>query len=167
MVIVDECHHVPAPTFEQVLQKVSAKYFYGLSATPNRKDGHHPILKMYLGDIRYRVDAKSEAKKRPFSHVMIPRFTGTAFVQGEKCSITRLYTQLAEDELRNHLIADDVIGCVKVGRNCLVLSERIQHVHSLADLISYQGCQTVSCYLKPICKRKRNPRVDAGTACGR
>ena len=160
MVIVDECHHVPAPTFEQVLQKVSAKYFYGLSATPNRKDGHHPILKMYLGDIRYRVDAKSEAKKRPFSHVMIPRFAGTAFVQNEKSSITRFYTQLAEDELRNHLIADDVIGCVKAGRNCLVLSERKQHVLSLADLISHQGF-TVHTLLGGTSKKETARALDA------
>ena len=139
MVIVDECHHVPAPTFEQVLQKVSARYFYGLSATPNRKDGHHPILKMYLGGIRYKVDAKSEAKKRPFNRVMIPRFTGVTFVQDEKSSITRLYAQLTEDDLRNHLIADDVVHCAKLGRNCLVLSERKQHVQTLAGLISQQG----------------------------
>lgn len=141
MVIVDECHHVPAPTFEQVLQKVSAKYFYGLSATPNRKDGHHPILKMYLGDIRYKVDARTEAKKRPFEHVMIPRFTGTAFASGGKTTITQLYARLAEDDLRNHLIVDDVIACAREERNCLILSERKQHVLKLAELIAEQGFQ--------------------------
>ena len=139
MVIVDECHHVPAPTFEQVLQKVSAKYFYGLSATPSRKDGHHPILKMYLGGIRYKVDARSEAKKRPFEHVMIPRFTGTTFGTDTKASITQLYARLVEDDLRNHLIVDDVIACAREGRNCLILSERKQHVLKLADLITKQG----------------------------
>lgn len=139
MVIVDECHHVPAPTFEQVLKKVSAKYFYGLSATPNRKDGHHPILKMYMGGIRYKVDAKSEAKKRPFEHVMFPRFIGTTFALDGKASITRLYARLVEDDLRNHLIVDDVIACAREGRNCLILSERKQHVLNLAELIKERG----------------------------
>ncbi len=36
MVIVDECHHVPAVSFEQVLKTVPAKYIYGLTATPQR-----------------------------------------------------------------------------------------------------------------------------------
>ena len=79
MVIVDECHHVPAVSFEQVLKAVSAKYVYGLTATPKRQDGHHPILYMYLGSIRYQVDARLQAKKRPFAHLMIPRFSGMRF----------------------------------------------------------------------------------------
>ena len=74
MVIVDECHHVPAVSFEAVLKRVRAKYTYGLTATPKRKDGHHPSISRYLGPIRYRVDAKEQAAQRPFRHVMIPRF---------------------------------------------------------------------------------------------
>lgn len=58
MVIVDECHHVAAFTFEKVLKAAKAKYVYGLSATPVRKDGHHPIIFMQCGPIRYLVDAK-------------------------------------------------------------------------------------------------------------
>ena len=79
MVIVDECHHVPAVSFEQVMKAVRSRYIYGLTATPKRQDGHHPILNMYLGPIRYYVDAKRQAMRRPFAHIMIPRFTGTRF----------------------------------------------------------------------------------------
>ncbi len=61
MVIVDECHHVPAFSFESILKNVSAKFVYGLTATPTRKDGHHPILFMHCGPIRYRDDAKKQA----------------------------------------------------------------------------------------------------------
>jgi len=60
MVIVDECHHVPAARFETVLREVTAKYVYGLSATPIRQDGHHPIIFQQCGPIRYRVDAKEQ-----------------------------------------------------------------------------------------------------------
>ena len=82
MVIVDECHHVPAVSFERVLQAVRAKYVYGLTATPDRQDGHHPIMNMYLGPVRYLADAKSQAANRPFAHLMIPRFTGVRFPPG-------------------------------------------------------------------------------------
>ena len=79
MVIIDECHHVPAVSFENVMKHVQAKYVFGLTATPTRQDGHHPILYMYAGPIRHRVDAKAQAAKRSFAHKMVPRFTGTHF----------------------------------------------------------------------------------------
>jgi len=61
MVIVDECHHVSAFSFEQILKTVTAKYVYGLTATAARQDGHHPIIFMHCGPVRYRVDAKQQA----------------------------------------------------------------------------------------------------------
>jgi superfamily II DNA or RNA helicase len=57
-VIVDECHHVSAFSFERVLRKVKAKYVVGLTATPVRKDGHHPIILMQCGPIRFNVSSK-------------------------------------------------------------------------------------------------------------
>lgn len=75
MVIVDECHHVSALSFERVLQEVTARYVYGLTATPNRQDVHHPIIYMECSPIRYQVDAKTQAEKRSFDHAVLPRFT--------------------------------------------------------------------------------------------
>ncbi len=59
-VIVDECHHLPAFSFEQIARRTKAKFITGLSATVTRKDGHHPIILMRCGPIRYRVDAKQQ-----------------------------------------------------------------------------------------------------------
>lgn len=139
MVIVDECHHIPAISFEQVLKNVTAKHIYGLTATPKRQDGHHPILHMYLGGIRYHVDAKQQAEKRPFEHILIPRFTGTRFQLDDSSktpAIGQYYDQITQDDLRNSLIIEDVMNCVKDGRNCLLLSERTRHVQILADLLA-------------------------------
>ena len=72
-VIVDECHHVPAFSFERVLSEVKARYLVGLTATPQRRDGRQAITEMQLGPIRYRVDAKSQAARRPFEHKLIVR----------------------------------------------------------------------------------------------
>ncbi|MEG0048877.1 MAG: DEAD/DEAH box helicase family protein [Clostridia bacterium] len=138
MVLVDECHHVPAVSFEQVLKGVRAKYVYGLTATPTRQDGHHPILTMYLGNIRHRVNAKEQAEKQPFAHVMIPRFTGASFCIDQETKIPAIgqyYARILEDDLRNHMIVDDVLTCVKEGRSCLLLSERTRHVEMLSDLL--------------------------------
>ena len=138
LVIVDECHHVPAVSFESILKKIRAKYTYGLTATPKRRDGHDPIIPMYLGPIRYTVDAKEQAAQRPFTHVMIPRFTGMVFSGSQENSslnIGNYYSMIGEDDLRNHFIVDDVLSCFEEGRNCLVLSERVAHVQKLQQLL--------------------------------
>lgn len=135
MVIVDECHHVPAFTFEQILKRAPAKYIYGLTATPARRDGHHPIIFMHCGPVRYRADARKEAAKRPFDHYVIPRFTGfrAPFDKEEKdLSIQELYSGIAADEWRNQQIIDDIIRAHENGRNALVLTERTAHMELLA-----------------------------------
>ena len=137
MVIVDECHHVPALTFENVLKAIPAKYIYGLTATPKRADGQQPILHMYLGPIRYQVDALTQAMLRPFAQLMIPRFTGAAYVaeSSGRVGLTEIERQMTADDVRNALIADDVAACLHQGRNCLVLSERTAHVQQLSKLL--------------------------------
>lgn len=91
MVIVDECHHVSAVSFERILKEVNARYVYGLTATPTRKDGHHPIIYLQCGPIRYQVDAKVQAEKRSFSHAVVPRFTTFArpLTEDKRCSTKR------------------------------------------------------------------------------
>ncbi len=74
-IIVDECHHISAFTFEKVLKQVRTKYILGLTATPIRKDGLHPIIFMQCGPIQYKVDSKTQAKVRPFLHRLIIRKT--------------------------------------------------------------------------------------------
>jgi superfamily II DNA or RNA helicase len=67
-VIVDECHHLSAVTFERVLREVKAKYVLGLTATPTRKDGHQPIIYMRCGPIRFHLSAKKAAESSPLEH---------------------------------------------------------------------------------------------------
>jgi superfamily II DNA or RNA helicase len=139
MVIVDECHHVPAFSFEQILKNVHARYVYGLTATPTRQDGHHPIMFMHCGPIRYSVDARKQAEKRPFEHFIIPRFTSfqtSSDTDEKEISIQELYSEIIADEFRNQLIADDVINAFQNGRNSLVLTERTAHVAELAKKLN-------------------------------
>jgi superfamily II DNA or RNA helicase len=64
--IIEECHHLSAQSFERTISRAKAKYVLGISATVQRKDEHHPIIFMQCGPIQYRVDAKDQAKARPF-----------------------------------------------------------------------------------------------------
>ncbi|MBQ4109909.1 MAG: DEAD/DEAH box helicase family protein [Clostridia bacterium] len=133
MIIVDECHHVSAVNFEKILKYANAKYVYGLTATPTRQDGHHPIIFMQCGPIRYRVDAKAQADKREFEHYLIPRFTSFRNISDD--NITALYKKLSDDAMRNNLIVNDVATAIKNGRTPIILTERREHVAVLAELL--------------------------------
>ncbi|HWW88548.1 MAG TPA: DEAD/DEAH box helicase family protein, partial [Vicinamibacterales bacterium] len=73
--VVDECHHLSAHSFEQVVRRAKARFVAGLSATVTRKDGHHPIVFMQCGPVRHRVDARAQAAARPFEHTVLVRPT--------------------------------------------------------------------------------------------
>jgi superfamily II DNA or RNA helicase len=135
MIIADECHHASAFTYEQILKTTNAKYIYGLTATPARKDGHHPILFMHCGPIRYRDNPKKQAENRPFDHYIVPRFTSLRVPldkDEQEVSIQQLYTEIMESDFRNQQIIDDVVSNYHQGRNCIILSLRTAHVESLA-----------------------------------
>lgn len=132
-VIVDECHHVPAVSFERVLSAIKARYVAGLTATPHRRDGHHPILEMQLGPARFTVDPRSNAARRPFAHRLLVRetsFRPTATTTDS--GIQGVYRALAMDESRNRLILDDVIRAVHERRFVILLTERRDHLEYLA-----------------------------------
>jgi hypothetical protein len=74
-IIVDECHHLSARSFEQAARQAKARFVVGLSATVTRKDGHHPIIFMQCGPVRHRVDARTQAATRPFEHHVLVRPT--------------------------------------------------------------------------------------------
>jgi superfamily II DNA or RNA helicase/very-short-patch-repair endonuclease len=145
--IVDECHHLSAQSFEQVARRAKSRFVTGLSATVARKDGHHPIIFMQCGPVRYRVNAKAQAAQRPFEHTMIVRPTGfhsrRAPEPDRRNEFVSLSKELVDDEARNRLICDDVIRAVREGRSPLVLTERNRHIDVLADQLSGKVRQLV------------------------
>ena len=134
--IVDECHHLSAQSFEQVARRAKAKFVTGLSATVTRKDGHHPIIFMQCGPVRHRVDAKAQAAARPFQHTVLVRPTSfrplAAANPDMRIQFQELYTELVADGERNRLICEEVVQAVREGRSPLVLTERNEHLDCLA-----------------------------------
>jgi superfamily II DNA or RNA helicase len=128
-VIVDECHHLSAFTFEQVMKQVKAKYVLGLTATPERKDGHHPIIYMQCGPIRYKLSARSMTAASPFEHEVIPRLTEFCLPPEQAdTTIQELYAALVDDSARNKLIVGDLLRVVQDGRSPLLLTARTEHL---------------------------------------
>lgn len=146
-IIVDECHHVSAGSFEQVVRRAKAKYVLGLSATTARKDGHHPIIFMQCGLIRHRVDAKGQAALRPFRHTVLVRPTGFqplfAADPDARMQFRQLYEGLIVDDARNRLICADAKEAIAEGRSPLILTERNEHLDTLAELLAAEPCHVV------------------------
>jgi superfamily II DNA or RNA helicase len=137
--VVDECHHLSAVSFEAVARAAKAKYVLGLSATVTRKDGHHPIIFMQCGPIRYRVDARKQAAARPFSHrVLVKKTTFRAERQKPDApvAIQELYGLLARDAVRNDTIFDDILSALEAGRSPVVITERKDHLQAIADRLT-------------------------------
>ena len=138
--VVDECHHLSAVSFEAVACRAKAKFVLGLSATVTRKDGHHPIVFMQCGPIRFRTNAKAQARQRPFGHRAILRPTAFRMpekVDGERPPIQHVYAALAADGDRNDLIFNDVLHALEAGRSPILLTERKDHAQYFADRLGH------------------------------
>ena len=132
-VIVDECHHISAFTFEQVMKQVRAKYVVGLTATPTRKDGHHPIIYMQCGPTCFSMSARTMTETTPFEHKVIPRHTEfRTAAEATDITIHDVYSALVGDTARNEMIAADVIRTVEAGRSPLLLTGRTEHLQYFA-----------------------------------
>jgi hypothetical protein len=140
--IVDECHHISAPSFEAITRQYKGKYITGLSATVTRKDGHHPIIYMNCGPVRYRVCAKSEAQKRTFTHRLIIRNTKFELPPNlktkEKLTISDLYSALMDSIPRNAMILEDVMEVIHDGRFPVLLTERREHLEYFSEILKNQ-----------------------------
>lgn len=131
-IIVDECHHLPAVSFEGVMQAAQSRYVLGLTATPRRRDGHHPILFMQSGPVRLAMtDTESD-----ISRLLLLRRTGFVFESPlDKPPIQSIYAAIASDGVRNRMIVDDVLAALQQGKAPLLLTERKDHLHILKVLL--------------------------------
>ena len=127
--IVDECHHLPAFTFEACVKRAPIQYILGLTATPYRRDGLQEFIYMQCGPIRHKMlDSKTG-----FQRKLIVRETPFDYSSDKESSIQDVFRELVHHESRNRLIQEDVSLALAEGRRCLVLSQRRDHCRRLAE----------------------------------
>lgn len=127
-VIVDECHHVGAVSFDAILKRTKAKYVLGLTATPIRRDGLQPIIFMQCGPIRYTAATPAGA---PHDLEVVPRTRFSPIDLPAEAGIQEVFRHLAHDEVRTEAIAEDVVRAYEQGRKVLVLTERTDHLDAI------------------------------------
>ncbi|MFA7666496.1 MAG: DEAD/DEAH box helicase family protein [Burkholderiaceae bacterium] len=127
-VIVDECHHVGAVSFDAILKRTRAKYMLGLTATPIRRDGQQPIIFMQCGPIRHTAATPAGA---PQDLEVVPRSRFARIALPSEAGIQDVFRHLANDRERTDAIAAEVEGAFEQGRKVLVLTERTEHLDAI------------------------------------
>lgn len=138
MIIIDECHHTAAYTFEQAINTGNAKYVYGISATPERENGHTPIIKMQCGDIRYKVDSLTFNKKLNIPMKVIAKKSCLNFTNQniDNYELNEINDLIAKDIIRSENIIKDIKKEYDNGKNILVLTERLELMNYIYDKLS-------------------------------
>ena len=132
-VIVDECHHLPAFSFERVLAEVKARYVVGLTATPYRRDGHQPIIHLQCGPTRFSLHRNQQAAEDAFTRQLILRETDFTLSEADSgATIQEIYARLTTDRQRNQLILADIRETLAEGRSPILLTERKDHLEFFA-----------------------------------
>ena len=127
-VIVDECHHVGAVSFDGILKRARAKYVLGLTATPIRRDGQQPIIFMQCGPIRHTAARPAGA---PADLQVLPHSRADNIDLPTDAGIQDVFRHLAQDQARTQAIAKEVRDAVGQGRKVLVLTERTEHLDAI------------------------------------
>ena len=135
LVLMDECHHAASATAQAVLQQVSAKYVYGVTATPVRGDQLEKINYMLLGPIRHEFTAAERAERSGIRQVVIPRFTRLLDPSGTVKDINHAYELTRDSKARNEQIISDVTAVVKEGRTPVILTKYKEHAEYFAEVL--------------------------------
>ena len=142
LVVVDECHHVPAVTFERVVREMPVRHWLGLTATPYRRDHLEKLITMYCGAERYRMTSDHDELLR-VERVLVTHTTGHAQTSDEELSIQAVFRSLVEDEERSRQICGDVAAAIEAGRNCLVLTQWTEHLETLSGELQKLGIEAI------------------------
>jgi superfamily II DNA or RNA helicase len=142
LVIVDECHHVPAVTFERVVRQMPVRHWLGLTATPYRRDHLEKLITMYCGAERHRMTPDHDESVR-VERLLVTHTTGHEQPSDEALSIQAVFRSLVEDEERSRQICSDVAAAIEVQRNCLVLTQWTEHLESLSDELRRLGIEAI------------------------
>jgi len=132
-VIVDECHHISAVSFDAILRRMKAKYVLGLTATPIRRDGQQPIIFMQCGPIRHKAAQPVEA---PHDLAVTPQLIESPIALPPDTGIQDVFRHLAQDQVRTAAIALAITDAFQQGRKVLVLTERTEHINAICAALA-------------------------------
>ena len=131
--IVDEAHHICAKVFSQSLFKLCPKHIFGLSATPERKDGLTKVLHWFMGPTFFAVERKNQDQVDvfPIEYECENYKNPPPCTRFGKLSLPNMVTMVVEDRQRNSMLVNLIKKASAGTRQVLVLSERRWHCEML------------------------------------
>lgn len=146
-VIIDECHHLSAPNYMQILNAIAPTYVLGLTATPERQDGHHPIIFMQAGQVVFHAKTTlatdTFTKKQAICRSLDTPFSEDLLQSEQRVQVSQLLNYLANSDMRNQTIVKDVVHTIQQQRNPLILTERKNHAQYFLQALNQLGYQCV------------------------
>lgn len=139
LLIVDECHHVPAFSFESIMKRICVRHVLGLTATPYRRDGLQDLITMQCGPVRHKISSRSAMDGAELALEIVVRNTAFTRPPDPEESIQDVFRALVQDEARVRLVTNDVLMALRQGRRCLVLSEWKEHCRALSTHLTAEG----------------------------
>jgi superfamily II DNA or RNA helicase len=139
LIIADECHHIPAVSFEACVKRAPIRYILGLTATPYRRDGLQDMITMQCGPVRHTISPRHSETAAGLALELKVRETRFRFSGPEDASIQKVFRALVQDEDRTAFVAEDVVQALQAGRRCLVLSEWKEQCRILAAQLAMRG----------------------------
>ncbi len=166
LVIVDECHHVPAVTFERAVREMPVRRWVGLTATPYRRDGLQAMMAMHCGPVRHHMAANAASALRSLD--LIVHHTNYHTLEDGQ-HIQTIFRGLVEDQTRTRTICDDIHHAVATGRNCLVLTRWTDHLNAIVEILTTNGLEPLVLHgqmgkkqRSTVTDRLSEPRPDGG-----
>jgi len=139
LIVIDECHHLPAFSFESAVKRAPNQYFLGMTATPYRRDGLQDIITMQCGPIRYQITDRQADGRSELTLKLRVRETPVTLDMTEETPVQQLLGALTREDDRNAIVCNDVLRALADGRRCLVLSQRKEHCRALATSLAEMG----------------------------
>jgi superfamily II DNA or RNA helicase len=140
-VVVDECHHLPAVSFDDIIRSAPVRFILGLTATPYRRDGLGNLIMMRCGPIRHRFQESLGVEL--MDRRLVVRETAFDPGLGDEARIQEIYRDLIDNEDRNRLIVGDVRKAIAGGASCLLLTEWREHLGRLGEMLEQMGITSV------------------------
>lgn len=137
LVVVDECHHVPAVTFERAVREIPVRCWVGLTATPYRRDGLQAMMAMHCGPTRHHIKAIAGSALHRLD--LVVHDTSHQPDDADGLHIQEVFRGLVEDDERTGRICDDIAVAVVNGRNCLVLTRWKDHLERIVEGLRSRG----------------------------
>lgn len=135
MVIIDECHHSASYTYEQVLEKINAKYVYGVSANEKRTDQLEKKVYMLIGPIRHQYTSRQRIEEQTIGHYVYPRFTRVINMGDTQLDFNNACSYISKNEVRNEMIISDIKECINNKRTPIVLTRYKEHAKYIYDQV--------------------------------